>query len=567
MNYRNEIIHIGFLSILLVGISTSGYAQLISPGKLTKAHQNIEGLTNCTSCHALGSKGISKELCLNCHIPIKSGIENNRGFHATLIDQGCADCHQEHFGPDFKIVNWDTSSFAHRDTGYELIGKHMEVSCRSCHRPEYITDEKVIEFKGKAAALEHTFLGLGSDCETCHQTDSPHGDQFADLDCQSCHTPLDWDDLSAFNHDNTRYKLIGKHLEVSCNSCHRPVAGNRQKRIMQFTGIEFGECMNCHTDVHQGAMGAECSDCHTENGWNRLVNFSESTFNHDRTGFALLGKHRTLSCSSCHTTGSSAEGIRLTFLSSTNNFSYPHPEAENCQSCHTDYHKNSFADSPGGTECTGCHTVDGWLPTGFDFTRHNQETGFPLTGAHLAIPCTQCHQPEVNGPMSFHFQNLECQACHEKDNPHEGNFAGESGETICADCHDTGAWSSEIHFDHGQTRFPLTGAHALTGCNSCHGNRQASLSLPMECEGCHAADDPHRGQFKESMIGSRCVDCHNTDSFSLSTFDHSLTRFPLDGAHINLSCKSCHTTEKAVDGKQFVRFRPLKTTCESCHAN
>lgn len=550
-----------------MGFSTSGYAQLISPGKLSKAHQNIEGLTNCTSCHTLGSKGISNERCLSCHTPIKASIENNRGYHATIIDQGCADCHQEHFGADFKIVNWDTTSFAHIETGYELIGKHLEVSCRSCHRPEYIRDQTVIEFKAKAEALEHTFLGLDTDCESCHQRESPHEDQFTDRDCQSCHTPRNWDDLSVFNHDQSRYQLVGKHLEVACQSCHRPVSTGSQKQITQFTGIEFSECVSCHSDVHEGAMGTLCSDCHTEEGWNRLVNFSEASFNHDRTGFSLLGKHRTLSCASCHDSNRSAKGIRLNFKGSTINFSYPHPRAENCQSCHADYHENSFADAPGGTECTGCHTVEGWLPTSFDLARHNIETNFPLTGAHLAIPCSQCHQPEINGPMTFHFEDLECQTCHEEDSPHEREFANETGETICADCHSIESWSSEIHFDHSRTRFPLTGAHILTGCNSCHGNQQASLPLPLDCEGCHVTDDPHRGQFEQSMNGSRCVDCHNTRTFTLSTFDHNRSRFPLDGAHRDLSCKSCHSAEKAVDGELFVRFRPLNTSCESCHAN
>lgn len=567
MNSRNEIIRIGFFLLIFTGFGSSGYAQLISPGKLSNAHRNIEGLTNCTSCHTLGSKGISNERCLACHTPLKSNIENNRGYHASVIDQNCGDCHQEHFGREFEMISWDTSSFKHIETGYELIGKHMEVSCRNCHSPDYIVDQKVIEFKGNAGALSHTFLGLGTECENCHISESPHSSQFEGQDCQSCHTPVDWTDLSVFNHDNTNYALIGKHIDVACNSCHRPISINTQDQIIQFTGIEFSECVNCHTDVHQGAMGTLCSNCHTEQGWNRLVNFSETSFNHDATGFPLLGAHSTLSCRSCHNAAGSAKGIRLNFVRSTINFSYPHPEAESCQSCHIDYHNNSFVDIPGGTECTSCHTVDGWLPTTYAISRHNKETAFPLTGAHLAIPCMQCHQPEPNGSMTFHFSDLACQTCHEEDNPHNREFADESGITVCAECHSTEAWSKEIHFDHSQTRFALTGAHALIGCNSCHGNQQSALSLPLNCEGCHAEDDPHQGQFEESVIGSQCMDCHTTKTFTLSTFDHSKTRFPLDGAHSNLACRSCHATEQADDGEPFIRFRPLNTTCESCHAN
>jgi hypothetical protein len=68
-----------------------------------------------------------------------------------------------------------------------------------------------------------------------------------------------------------------------------------------------------------------------------------------------------------------------------------------------------------------------------------------------------------------------------------------------------------VQFDHGrQTKFPLTGKHATTGCYNCHMTKNVTdASLPTSCFSCHARDDVHRGKF-----GKDCGRCHGTASFS-----------------------------------------------------
>jgi Zn finger protein HypA/HybF involved in hydrogenase expression len=87
-----------------------------------------------------------------------------------------------------------------------------------------------------------------------------------------------------------------------------------------------------------------------------------------------------------------------------------------------------------------------------------------------------------------------------------------------------------------------------------------------ECRACHA--DVHRGQFagKESGV-TDCGSCHSPENWKAPKFDHnSSARFKLDGAHKNVPCKQCHRpTEK--DGEMFVAYKPLDTTCVSCHGN
>ena len=63
---------------ILVFLNTANiYAQL-SPGDLTKAHANLEGLSNCTKCHELGDK-VTNTKCLDCHKDINSLISKKYG--------------------------------------------------------------------------------------------------------------------------------------------------------------------------------------------------------------------------------------------------------------------------------------------------------------------------------------------------------------------------------------------------------------------------------------------------------------------------------------------------------
>src|SRR5579872_1817544 len=97
----------------------------ISPGPLSRAHQSLEGATQCASCHKFGGEAILK--CLDCHSEIAERLSSRKGLHATYgmkagSSQDSARCHSEHNGLDFQLVKWDTKNFDHKQTGYVLQG-------------------------------------------------------------------------------------------------------------------------------------------------------------------------------------------------------------------------------------------------------------------------------------------------------------------------------------------------------------------------------------------------------------------------------------------------------------
>lgn len=561
------------LCLLWVGSQRTAQAQLISPGELARPHQELSGIQNCTACHQLGQRGIDEARCLSCHTPLQKRLAANEGYHATVAEQNCADCHSDHNGATFDLIRWDPQQFDHTKTGYALKGQHREVSCRSCHRPEYVTDSTVRAFKQEHGALDSTYLGLSTTCRTCHESESPHRDQFQAQDCGSCHTAKTWEKAPAFDHDNTRFPLTGRHETVSCQSCHTEATPTTGEPFVQYAELAFQTCASCHEDVHDGAFGRTCARCHSTTGWSAVEGLDESTFDHSATGFELVGAHAKATCQSCHQSPPRRnEDFRFTLVEGTRENTYPAPRTENdCMSCHRDEHDGAFAGSPGGADCASCHTQTSWQPTTYDLMRHNTEAQFALTGAHRATRCTACHV-STDEQLQFEFARTDCASCHDNrtDNPHAGQFATADGRTTCESCHTTERWDAAPAFDHDSTGFALTGAHAGASCTSCHtkttfpsGQSAVQYSgLETTCRNCHADDTPHRDQF----AGESCQSCHDTQDFAAApAFDHAATDFPLTGGHAGVACQSCHSEETGPDGTTFVRYRPLSTTCSSCH--
>ncbi|NND70387.1 MAG: hypothetical protein HKN43_02305 [Rhodothermales bacterium] len=552
--------------IAILGYAGTAHAQLISPGKLTKSHASLEGVTNCTSCHDLGTRGVSAKKCLDCHTPLNTRIFSGIGYHSTIVSQNCGTCHKEHFGTAFDAIRFDTTSFVHDDAGFTLLSSHAEIGCRDCHTPDNITDEAVIRFKSNAGRLDQTYLGLNPICASCHADSDPHQSQFAGRDCASCHDESKWDTAPEFSHDSARFPLLGKHVEVACVECHTTDRNLAGVDFTLFKPIASGECGDCHADPHSNSFGANCSTCHSENGFRSIKRLAfEKTFDHSATSFDLIGQHATIACGSCHTRGNT-ESISIRFASGESRKSYPKPIVDDCESCHVDYHRNVFANSPGGAVCSNCHTEDGWAPTTFDLERHNRQSGFQLVGAHAATPCTFCHESagfaHSGGP--FTFEQTDCLTCHENDNVHGSGLLEIAN---CETCHTEDSWTESIQFDHSVTEFALQGQHLSVSCADCHvssADTDKSLiifdAISDSCINCHESDDPHQGQFLEAS----CGDCHDASSFFVQNFDHDNTSFPLTSAHTEVACQSCHLEEESLLGF-FTRFKPLSSRCEDCH--
>lgn len=178
--------------------------------------------------------------------------------------------------------------------------------------------------------------------------------------------------------------------------------------------------------------------------------------------------------------------------------------------------------------------------------------------------------------LRFRFASVDCNACHA--DPHG---IDPQAKLPCGSCHTPQQWKSLLPFDHSSPRFKLEGAHkdaATDGaCIRCHktsvradgtpgGTAPVFSGVSNECSRCHQEKEPHGGQFSSPGQEHRdCSSCHSPTTWNAVIFDHSRTRFALNGAHDGLSCAKCHK-DREVNGKIVRVYKDTPFDCLNCHA-
>jgi hypothetical protein len=291
-----------------------------------------------------------------------------------------------------------------------------------------------------------------------------------------------------------------------------------------------------------GNLNIACQNCHTVYGWKPIRAVPE--FDHNQTKFPLRGLHENVNCVNCHT--------KMVFSN----------VGSKCADCHADIHRGKMSGA-----CENCHTVRGWKVSVTQINMHMNR--FPLTGAHAAAACEDCHK---NGGLSnFNLMSTECISCHQKDfnsttNPkHTGAtfFASQP----CQGCHNTDSWVN-ANFDHSVTGFILTGSHASPprACEDCHKNNNYNLTAAdTACTSCHQNDynnttTPPHLQNSRLFPAANCAGCHDTVQWADATFDHNTTGWTLTGMHTSppRACADCHNAS-------FGGYNIASGACFNCH--
>jgi hypothetical protein len=607
----------------------------ISPGPLSKVHESLSGSMQCNTCHQFGTSTPTFK-CLDCHKEIAEALKDKHGYHSQMQmknpnGRDCVHCHLDHNGENFNLVRWEPSKekFDHHLTGYKLEGKHANLACEKCHTPAHMIPElrELIKYKNPAKS----FFGQSTACTPCH-TD-PHKGQLGN-ECTKCHNVESWKAAKDFDHSKTRYPLTGLHIKVTCEKCHKP---DNPGGPAWYRDMKFSACSDCHLDPHRGEFKKACESCHTTSSWKTMLPGYD--FDHSKTKYPLAGKHTTVACSACHIKddfkkeipfatckdchtpdphkgqfdawpkqGECAEchtvdGWKPSLFGVKEHDTSKYPlkgkhakvecakchipagkdtiytvKFESCTDCHKDPHDNQFAAAPSKNRCEDCHTLADWHRTSYTIAKH-RNSRFPLTGAHSAVPCADCHKVGLAGRtdkvLPFHFEDRSCTACHQ--DPHKGEFNTQMSRKRangtpfgCEACHSTKSWGDINGFDHSKTKFPLLGAHRTVACADCHKPTTPAESrfkgTAQKCEDCHK--DAHDGQFLAKDNTTRCADCHTASRWKPSTFDHDTkTHFPLTGGHANVACDKCHKTIRMVADKDIVVYKNTPSKCADCHGD
>jgi hypothetical protein len=285
--------------------------------KLRGKHEDVA----CNSCHADQQFEDTSTVCNDCH--------RFNDVHAGHYGAECDKCHRD--------TSWDKITFDHDKTDFPLTGNHRKVKCDTCHGGDLMAEDLQTECVschknddehrgqyGKECKSCHQTSGwanvkfdhgktdfpltgghadpdllcgachtgelgnetLGSKCVDCHKTDDVHAGEQGE-ECDQCHNEEGWSKTVRFEHDMTRFPLIGMHAVAPCEECHLTAVYTEA----------VTDCNSCHErdDTHERRLGPGCGVCHNPNAWS-LWEFDHS----EQTSFELDGSHEGIDCHACH---------------------------------------------------------------------------------------------------------------------------------------------------------------------------------------------------------------------------------------------------------------------------
>jgi nitrate/TMAO reductase-like tetraheme cytochrome c subunit len=531
------------------------------------AHSAVQ----CEDCHKSAAVGQFQGLstaCASCHLTDYQKTTNPNHVSAQFATT-CDSCHS--------FDSWLGAKFDHNATGFPLTNGHANVACASCH----INNNYNLQIAPTDCGNSQCHLTTWQ--QTNNPTHSSAGPAFAVANCSNCHTTAGWD-AANFSHASTGFLLTNGHANVPCASCH---INNNYNLTIAPTDCGNSQCHlttwqqtnnPTHSTSGPAFAPANCSTCHTTQGWDA------ASFDHSVTGFTLTGTHASPNptpCLSCHV---------------NNNYTL---NSTDCMGCH----QAAWNSTPtfGGSvpnhitagfpttasACATCHPITKWSDGTFD---HNA-FGFPLTNSHALVAnggkvpgCTSCH---INNNYNLTIAPTDCgnSGCHlttwqQTNNPVHPSAGAPFAAVNCSTCHNTITWTTAI-FDHSVTGWPLTGSHQLApagkvvACTDCHVNNNYTFtSANTDCYGCHITawqSTPSFGGNVPNHITagfptSMCSSCHDTITWTDSTFNHASTGFPLTNSHqlapagLVPTCTSCH-----VNNNYSLTIAPTDCGNSQCH--
>ena len=316
MNWKKPHLWIALMS--MVGVFSLAVVDMgrTSPGVLATVHQRIPELADpsgCADCHG-GWTTSMQDACLACHEVVADHIDTGIGLHGILGDDlvsRCAQCHSDHHGEGFAIVNKqsfaqagvpDPDAFDHGLIGFPMDGKHLELECSECHThaAEPILPEGA-----------QRYIGLESSCLSCHE-DSHEG--ALGTSCTDCHQQTSFEEQHAVGHDE-HLPLLGGHAELDCRECHAEDDRRSLEAIFaRKKPLAPRSCVDCHDSPHAKRFvsgvaklvkleeGASCVACHADEhtSFHGLIDEMPKAW-HARSGFR----------SRCRTTRSAATSATI----------------------------------------------------------------------------------------------------------------------------------------------------------------------------------------------------------------------------------------------------------------
>ena len=257
-------------------------------------------------------------------------------------------------------------------------------------------------------------------------------------------------------------------------------------------------------------------------------------FDHDSTGYPLVGLHRSVTCESCHV-GGIFEGTET-----------------RCESCHGGGSSlapgKPLSHIPSSNRCEDCHRALGWEDAVFD---------------HFGIEtaCVRCHDGVISrGKGPFHVATSNrCEDCHTTVAWEDARFDHTGITANCSSCHDGGTAAGK----------PPTHLPTSASCELCHTTLAWSpatfdhSTVTGGCRGCHDGVTSTGKDGGHFVTNRECNVCHDVADWAPLIFRHLSAAYPGDHRR-RVDCSDCHQGNSEMVPWRFPAYQP---DCAGCHAS
>ena len=249
----------------------------------------------------------------------------------------------------------------------------------------------------------------------------------------------------------------------------------------------YAQCANCHTpDPHSGQFaraptGDAARAATPSRAGTRRPSRSRIMRGRDFRSCSRISK---VKCAQCHKPAGPKTLFKMPYA--------------RCIDCHADEHQGQFAARALAEQVREVPRRATWKTIRLHPDQAS-EAAFPLTGAHMAVACNDCHKPHAGSPVAlYHFKNLDV---HHLPRRHShGEFArcmavlSPAKKPLgCETCHNTGglarhgAVRSRDHGVRADWIASRRGLHRLPQATQPGDNAAARAvrQAPLTCSGCH----------------------------------------------------------------------------------
>ena len=509
--------------------------------------------------------------------------------HVTAgFPQDCTACHT--------TTRWTGATFDHTArTRFPLTGAHVQVACAQCHvggkyagTPPQCVGCHLATYQ-KTTNPNHVTAGFPQDCTTCHTTARwtgatfdhtrqdavhahrraragrlravPRGRQVRRHASGQCvglppgHLPEDHQSEPRQRPDSRRTapratppRAGGRRRSITAST---RFAADRRARAGRLRTVPRGRPVRRHAS--RSASGCHLATYQKTTNPNHVSRGLPAGLHHlphhhaletgrrsitASTRFALTGAHVQVACAQCHVGGSTPARP---------------PSASGCHLPPTRRPPTRTTSARASRRTAPRATP----PRAGDRRRSTTaSTRFALTGAHVQVACAQCHVGGKYAGTSAAVRGLPPDDLPE-DHQSEPRRRGLPAD--CASCHTT------AQLGRGQRSTTTPGPASRSPARTCRSPAPSATpeagtrARPPSASGATSPTYPEDHQSEPRQRGlpadlHHLPHHHGAGDRRLSTT--ATTRFPLTGAHVQVTCAQCH-----VGG----RYAGTPTTCVGCH--